>query len=78
MEGVVSKYRLKELTVTPIGGVDRKVLVGEATKIAFEDGSPATKDDIYYWDWVIVHFDPKTGTAFDIAIRPVSSIRNRK
>jgi hypothetical protein len=77
LEGVVTKHRLNEVTVTPIGGVDRKIFVHEATRIVFQDGSQAVNDDILYWDWVTAYMDPVTHAASRIVIRPDSSLRNR-
>ena len=47
----------------------------ENTKIIFEDGSPATKDDIVYWDWVTVYYNPSTVIASLVEIRPNSLMR---
>ena len=75
LDGVVTRFRLDQLNVKAIGGLERGIWLDENTKIIFEDGSPATKDDIVYWDWVTVYYNPSTVIASLVEIRPNSLIR---
>jgi hypothetical protein len=75
LEGVVTRFRLNQLNVTAIGGLERGIWLDENTKIVFQDGTPATKEDIVYWDWVTVYYNPSTVVANQVKIRPDSRIR---
>jgi hypothetical protein len=75
IDGVVTRYRLDQLNVTAIGGLERGIWLDENTEIVFEDGSPATREDIVYWDWVTVYYNPTSVIASLVKIRPDSLIR---
>ncbi len=77
IEGVVTRYRLDQVNIVAVGGLARGIWLDDKTELVYQDGTPATREDIYVWDWVTLYYDPKTVIASYIEIRPDSQIREK-